>query len=582
MKKILGVLVAIMALAILAVPAMATEEKDLLAGQDIDVGYVEVWNDGDNLYVKYVVEKEGWCMTETHLHVAESEEDIPQTDSRGRGNSGGNPIPGQFEYSMEHDCVTEYTYEISLSDFDVNCSEDLTVAAHAVVEYNGYTDVEETLYLSNGGTDGQDGLFSVDLSGEKANLTQLYSFDESGNFSFVNHIGATPDGSTVYAVSEDTGHLGAYSVSDETFTDLGEIEGYPGEVVQVAVSPEGQLYMTSKNDNLYTVNTSDLSATLVGDTGINVGGADIAFGADGTLYLYSSAITNLYTVDTTTGLATFVGDTGKVLTGLAIRDGGTGQLVGSGTDDNIYVINKTDGSVMDTYPMVMDGESYDHKWGDMTVGELSKPIYQEETAWGDGLDFDGANWATYFTYTVQCVCPSITSSSNVIVLDAPLTDVSPGGDTSETPQVFAEYAGTDHGGFMMDINSTNDVSLSNGGYSVAADTPVCSYYVHFDDGDTGDRDVVTGNISFDGSVMGLIVAGTYTNDIFSPHDIYTMYDVDDILGNNDTIYPSYDPNNGRGLEYPNQDPVSISGNTVDFTMEISNKHDSFRIILPAT
>jgi hypothetical protein len=27
--------------------------------------------------------------------------------------------------------------------------------------------------------------------------------------------------------------------------------------------------------------------------------------------------------------------------------------------------------------------------------------YEEETAWGDGLDFDGKNWATYFMYHVQ-------------------------------------------------------------------------------------------------------------------------------------------------------------------------------------
>jgi hypothetical protein len=26
---------------------------------------------------------------------------------------------------------------------------------------------------------------------------------------------------------------------------------------------------------------------------------------------------------------------------------------------------------------------------------------REETAWGDGFDFDGKNWATYFTYEVQ-------------------------------------------------------------------------------------------------------------------------------------------------------------------------------------
>jgi hypothetical protein len=26
------------------------------------------------------------------------------------------------------------------------------------------------------------------------------------------------------------------------------------------------------------------------------------------------------------------------------------------------------------------------------------PIYQYETAWGDGLEFEGRNWATYIEY----------------------------------------------------------------------------------------------------------------------------------------------------------------------------------------
>jgi len=39
------------------------------------------------------------------------------------------------------------------------------------------------------------------------------------------------------------------------------------------------------------------------------------------------------------------------------------------------------------------------------TGVPGDPIYQEETGWGDnGLGFPGNNWATYFTYEVQCPC----------------------------------------------------------------------------------------------------------------------------------------------------------------------------------
>jgi hypothetical protein len=100
----------------------------LYAGQDIDVGEIQVWNDDQNLYVKYVVDATDWCLTETHLAVAYSLDDIPQKN--------GNPIPGQFPYKGEHDCVTEVTYTIPLTDINPlwDCGDDLYIATHAVVQ----------------------------------------------------------------------------------------------------------------------------------------------------------------------------------------------------------------------------------------------------------------------------------------------------------------------------------------------------------------------------------------------------------------------------------------------------------------
>jgi hypothetical protein len=38
---------------------------------------------------------------------------------------------------------------------------------------------------------------------------------------------------------------------------------------------------------------------------------------------------------------------------------------------------------------------------ELEPGELGVPIYQQETGWGDGLEFvDGKNWAMYFEFTV--------------------------------------------------------------------------------------------------------------------------------------------------------------------------------------
>jgi len=127
---------------------------DLIAGggspaSAIDVGDVLVWNDGDTLYVKYVIYEDGWCLTETHLHVAKSEGEIPQTKK-------GNPIPGQFDYKSEHDCVTDYTIQLNWCP-----NTELFIAAHAVVQkttvitaapYYASTVVSYIQGLTKGGT----------------------------------------------------------------------------------------------------------------------------------------------------------------------------------------------------------------------------------------------------------------------------------------------------------------------------------------------------------------------------------------------------------------------------------------------
>lgn len=132
MKKTLALLTLIAFM--LALPAAViahTEgepfEVDLIAGggnpaSAIDAGDVLVWNDGEYLYVKYVADH--WCLYETHLHVATSEVDIPQTKK-------GNPIPGQFDYKTDHDpCETEYVYQIPLT---WSPETELYIAAHAAL-----------------------------------------------------------------------------------------------------------------------------------------------------------------------------------------------------------------------------------------------------------------------------------------------------------------------------------------------------------------------------------------------------------------------------------------------------------------
>ncbi len=104
------------------------------------VGELYMWNTADSLYVAYVMKWGDYKLVETHVAVAESLDDIPQTKS-------GNPKVGKFPYKMEHDpSVIEYTYVIPLDDIaaDLEVGDALVIAAHAVILIDGC--LEETAW----------------------------------------------------------------------------------------------------------------------------------------------------------------------------------------------------------------------------------------------------------------------------------------------------------------------------------------------------------------------------------------------------------------------------------------------------
>lgn len=110
--------------------------ETLYAGKTIPVGTVTVSNDAENIYVKYEITEEGWCLIETHVHIKNFEDSFP---TAGRT---GNPVPGQFNYKEKHECLGDYEYEIPLVG-DWEAGKELHIAAHAVVER-----YEQRCYLS--------------------------------------------------------------------------------------------------------------------------------------------------------------------------------------------------------------------------------------------------------------------------------------------------------------------------------------------------------------------------------------------------------------------------------------------------
>ena len=118
-----AMIVAVMPLAGAAADGMTTVDLIVDGGTDsttwVDIGEVQVSNDAENLYVKYVVDTEWWCLTSTAV-------DIDDGDGFATTKKGAPKI-GKFESKAEHDCVTEYEHTIPLAGM----AGDIQIAAHA-------------------------------------------------------------------------------------------------------------------------------------------------------------------------------------------------------------------------------------------------------------------------------------------------------------------------------------------------------------------------------------------------------------------------------------------------------------------
>ncbi|MCH8244916.1 MAG: hypothetical protein IH951_00750 [Bacteroidetes bacterium] len=97
---------------------------ELVTPQALSVGEVCLSNTQDFLNVHFQTE-EGWFLTETHLAVTSSLEEIPRVGP-------GIPGLGHFDYKSTHTSgSTEQMYSIALDSLSVNPGSEVVVAAHA-------------------------------------------------------------------------------------------------------------------------------------------------------------------------------------------------------------------------------------------------------------------------------------------------------------------------------------------------------------------------------------------------------------------------------------------------------------------
>jgi hypothetical protein len=98
----------------------------LLAGQDINVGTIQVTQDEQYLCVSFQITDSAWYIEETHLALAASPDLLPQTGS-------GNPQVGQFPYSHTGLHAQSDLFCVDYAAAGYTASESIYVAAHAVV-----------------------------------------------------------------------------------------------------------------------------------------------------------------------------------------------------------------------------------------------------------------------------------------------------------------------------------------------------------------------------------------------------------------------------------------------------------------
>jgi len=312
---------------------------DLIAGQHIDAGDVIAWDDGSSLFVKYVTQG-GWRITETHLHVSKSPDDIPQKN--------GNPIPGQFDYKTEHDpSVTEYTYTVPLPT-GWEPGDGLYIAAHAVVKSGECTE--------------------EGLAGLEATLPSQVTIDvDSG--SPLSYLEVTISGGTIldgihqgWCIDTDHGIGEEVSYMANVYSSYGTI---PTDLIE---HPE----------NLDLVNWI-INQDYVGKTS-GCGG--------GELYTYGDVQRAIW----------------ELLDDEQASPGNLGPWSNCRVNEILAAAAANGEGYEPSQPgelLVVILEPYERDvLKQVLIIAIPIPPCEEgeETAWGDGPGFPGRNWATYITY----------------------------------------------------------------------------------------------------------------------------------------------------------------------------------------
>ncbi|MDW7712650.1 MAG: hypothetical protein SCH98_19465 [Deferrisomatales bacterium] len=362
---------------------------DLVAGNGSDVaGKVCVSVDGANLKVEY--DLDGWCMTKSHLHVADDPGDIPQ-------NRAGNPTVGKFAYGETYDpCTDGDAFAIPLADLG---DGPFYIAAHAVVwdESSNATvtvasDTSTRVVEVNGVTGDADAALALKPLGYPN--CESYSSDSTVT------VWDTQIGSTNFASFQAAGARWIWNADHPDNPRDGDVVTFE-ETFDVPGLPFGaSLLITADNAFVASLNDSFVGQSVsIGpgfddslqeqENGTPQAGDDWGVASQGWQKVESFPLGGIVSGENT-------------LTVVAANE----YMM---SDDRQFGWNNTakayTGAITnDPTPGASPGEYPCYNPAGLIFKASIDYYARSETAWGaaeeGGMSFPGSNWATYFVYTV--------------------------------------------------------------------------------------------------------------------------------------------------------------------------------------
>lgn len=337
-------------------------EITLYAGQHMDAGDVLIKYVDGHVWAKIVISGEmnghdGWLISQAHMQAATSLAGIPKTKT-------GNPIPGQFAIDEMFDPGVLDTGWFDLGAFP--SGQEMIVAAHAKLVHEEVGHMVPHTFCISSGTD------TMLAGGGNAVVTTANTWAGIDNSINMTLLGS-PLARYIWDAEFVTADCANYG-GHVDFTHGLNIIGTPTSATLMIAADNAFAFQLNSEDET-AVNLSDDWRTeiMLGNYDPPITQGDLGGELDDVVVLDGNptAWGQIYTYDVLSALHTG----SNVFNATAVNaDWSTADPLGN--------------PAMLIYKLCGTSEEY-----------IIDEYYDDESGWGDGTGFPGANWATYIEYT---------------------------------------------------------------------------------------------------------------------------------------------------------------------------------------